>query len=272
MGLSTSTPRESGSEPPEAQRQKQRGLDMVGWQGKQFHVPFGMSSGRVSEVLKSAKWPATWPYKLSDFKRQDERSDTRFYDQPRFVTHIDDGFIGAIKDFYALQFTQAPWGEFSVLDICSSWISHYPEKLGAKRVAITGMNEAELQANKQATEYVVKDLNVEPKFSYGDSEFDFVTNVVSVDYLTKPQEIFKEIHRVMKPGGVAIMSFSNRCFPTKAIAMWVKDMSDGPGHCQIVGNYFHFCPEDGWRDISAVDISPQPGRSDPVWVVTAVKV
>ena len=187
------------------------------------------------------------------------------------MQHIDDGFIGALKEFYALQFSQATQGKYSVLDICSSWISHYPEKLGAKRVAITGMNVPELKANRQATEYVAKDLNKDPKLPYGDNEFDFVTNVVSVDYLNKPQEIFREMQRVMKPGGVAIMSFSNRCFPTKAIAMWVENIDDGPGHCQILGNYFHFNPEGGWRDISSVDISPDPGLSDPVWVVTAVK-
>merc|ERR1712007_52672 len=126
----------------------------------------------------------------------------------------------------------------AVLDICSSWISHYPRDLRARRVAITGMNQRELAANKQATEFVARDLNKEPKLPFGDSEFDFVTNVVSVDYLSRPREIFEEMHRVLKPGGVAIMSFSNRCFFTKAIAMWRANMSDGPGHCRIVGNYF----------------------------------
>merc|ERR1712217_430720 len=242
---------------------------MVGWGGKQVKVPMGIANSKVSQVFQSPTWPQSWPYKAADFKRQDESNDLNFYDSPRFVTHIDDGAIGAIREFYAVQFERAPQGEYSVLDICSSWVSHYPEGLKAKRVAVTGMNEQELAKNKQATEYVAKDLNVDPRLPYGDNEFDFVTNVVSVDYLSKPREIFQEVHRVMKPGGVAIMSFSNRCFPTKAIAMWVADMSDGPGHCQIIGNYFYFNPEGGWRDISSADISPDPGRSDPMWVVTA---
>merc|ERR1719343_1469805 len=118
------------------------------------------------------------------------------------------------------------------------------------------MNEQELAQNKQATEFAAKDLNKDPRLPYGDNQFDFITNVVSVDYLSRPREIFREVHRVMKPGGVAIMSFSNRCFPTKAIKMWVASMNDGPGHCQIIGNYFHFNPLGGWNHISSVDISP----------------
>jgi len=249
-----------------------RGIKMVGWQGKELDVPLAIANRRTSQVFQNPKWPAAWPYKEADFRRQDENDDSRFYDAPRFVTHIDDGAIGAIRDFYAVQFSQAPQGEYSVLDICSSWISHYPQDLKAKRVAITGISEKELAANKQATEYVAKNLNVDPKLPYGNNQFDFVTNVVSVDYLNRPREIFSEVHRVLKPGGVAIMSFSNRCFGSKAIAMWVANMNDGPGHCQIVGNYFHFNPEGGWRDVASADISPTPGRSDPLWVVTAVKV
>lgn len=249
----------------------QRGLDMPGWQGKPLQVPFAIANSPVSKVFEKPQWPAAWPYTKENFRRQDESDDDRFYAQPRFVTHIDDNAIKAIRDFYALQFSQAPQGEYSVLDICSSWISHFPNDLRAKRVAITGMVKAELEANKQATEFVTKDLNKDPLLPFGDNEFDFVTNVVSIDYLNKPREILQEVHRVMKPGGVAIMSFSNRCFASKAIAMWVANMSDGPGHCQIVGNYFHFSPEGGWRDIASADISLSPGRSDPMWVVTAVK-
>eukprot|EP00439_Symbiodinium_sp_Y106_P038773 s2350_g4.t1 len=253
-------------------REVVKGMDMVGWQGQTVKVPIAVANSPVSEALKEPnwKWPQGWPYKEDDFRRQDESDDSGFYSQPRFVTHIDEDAIDAIRNFYDVQFAQAPQGEYSVLDICSSWISHYPKNLKAKRVAITGMVEQELAANKQATEFAVADLNKMPKLPYGDSEFDFVTNVVSVDYLTKPRDVFSEMHRVLKPGGVAIMSFSNRCFFTKAISMWVRDMSDGPGHCQIVGNYFRFNPSGGWKDIQSVDISKGP-RANPMWVVVAVK-
>jgi len=254
-----------------AEVELRRGLEVVGWQGKRLQVPTGVENSAVTHAFDGVEWPSAWPYTLDDFRRLDESDDGNFYGAPRFVTHIDDLAIGAIRDFYALQFAQAPQGDYAVLDICSSWISHYPRDLRARRVAITGMNQRELAANKQATEFVARDLNKEPKLPFGDSEFDFVTNVVSVDYLSRPREIFEEMHRVLKPGGVAIMSFSNRCFFTKAIAMWRANMSDGPGHCRIVGNYFRFNPSGGWRDISSIDISADPRKTNPMWVVTAVK-
>merc|ERR1719330_1061346 len=244
---------------------------MLGWGGARLQVAHALRDDAVSRVLNERVKPASWPYTAADFRRQDESDDVRFYNEPRFVNHIDDDAIAAIRAFYACHFAAAPEGEFSVLDICSSWVSHFPDDLRAKRVAITGMVQAELVANKQATEHAVKDLNVEPALPYGDAEFDFATNVVSVDYLIRPREVFCELHRVLKPGGVAIMSFSNRCFPHKAVAMWLRDMNDGPGHCEIVGNYFRFSPEGGWKDICAADISPKPGRTDPLWVVTALR-
>jgi SAM-dependent methyltransferase len=162
---------------------------------------------------------------------------------PRFVTHIDDGAIGAITEYYAATMHEGA----DVLDLCSSWISHLPPDLKLGRVAGIGMNDEELKRNERLTEYEVRDLNVDPKLPYEDDSFDFVCNVVSVDYLTKPLEVFSEMHRVLRPGGRAIMSFSNRCFPTKAIGIWTQ--TDDAGHLWIVGSYYHFAPGGAWSDV-----------------------
>lgn len=242
-----------------------------GYKGERVLIPNGLKNSKVTHALKMFTYPSEWKFSPADFARIDESDDTDFYASPRFVAHIDDGAITAIKTFYKAVFDQAPQGEYSALDICSSWISHYPEDMTAKRVAITGMNEAELKRNSQATDYVLQDLNVNPILPYSGNSFDFVTNVVSIDYLNKPREIVTEVHRVMKPGGLVIFSFSNRCFFTKAIAAWIENMDDGPGHCRIVAQYFKFSPDNGWKDISCIDISAKPGWTDPMWVVTAVK-
>jgi len=90
---------------------------------------------------------------------------------------------------------------------------------------------------------------------------------VSVDYLVKPMEIFNEISRVLKPGGLAIMSFSNRCFATKVIKIWLN--TSDLEHVFIVANYFHFTP--GFDNPQAFDISPNPGVTDPMYIVQARK-
>jgi ubiquinone/menaquinone biosynthesis C-methylase UbiE len=97
-----------------------------------------------------------------------------------------------------------------VLDICSSWVSHYPKDFKGGNVVGLGMNEYELSQNPQLTSYVVKDLNFEPVLPFDDASFDKVTIVVSVDYLNKPLDVVTEIGRVLRPGGECYISMSNR--------------------------------------------------------------
>eukprot|EP01088_Endostelium_zonatum_P013504 TRINITY_DN2812_c0_g1_i1.p1 TRINITY_DN2812_c0_g1~~TRINITY_DN2812_c0_g1_i1.p1 ORF type:complete len:210 (+),score=37.60 TRINITY_DN2812_c0_g1_i1:157-786(+) len=153
-----------------------------------------------------------------EWDRTDESKDTKFYASPRFVYHIDDHFVETLKRFYLETFK----ADGSYLDIMSSWVSHYPEELSYKRVAGLGMNEDELKKNKQLTEWAIKDLNEEnAKLDYEDESFDFVTNTVSVQYLINPVQIFTEVGRILKEGGMYICSFSNRMFPTKAVRIWM---------------------------------------------------
>ncbi|KAK3272199.1 hypothetical protein CYMTET_19489, partial [Cymbomonas tetramitiformis] len=100
-----------------------------------------------------------------------------------------------------------------------------------------------------------------------DNAFDVVTNAVSVDYLNKPMEVMREVNRVLKPGGLAIMSFSNRCFPTKVIQIW--NQTNDAQHVFIVASYFKYAGNFG--EITTLDISPNPGRSDPMYIVCARK-
>jgi len=114
------------------------------------------------------------------------------------------------------------------------------------------MNELELKENKQVTEFVVKDLNADPSLPFEDDSFDIVTNVVSIDYLTKPLEICKEVARVLKPGGAAMFALSNRCFPTKAVNVWLN--TNDLEHVYVVGCYMHYA--EGFKPPTAVEVSP----------------
>ncbi len=142
------------------------------------------------------------------FVRIDESGDREFYDQPRFVRHIDDGAIADVTD--AILRHVAPSAD--LLDLMSSWVSHLPPvaELPLGRVAGLGMNAAELAANPRLTEWVVHDLNRGERLPYDDAAFDAVLITVSVQYLTRPVETLREVARVLRPGGVVLVSFSDR--------------------------------------------------------------
>ncbi|KAK4602664.1 hypothetical protein RGQ29_011614 [Quercus rubra] len=233
--------------------------------GGNSFIAFARQKGAVEEILKNAEWPEQFPFKEEDFQRFDESPDSLFYETPRLVTHIDDPAIAALTKYYSEVFPPSNTPGVSILDMCSSWVSHFPAGYKQDRIVGLGMNEEEL---KVLTEYAVQDLNLNPKIPFEDNSFDVITNVVSVDYLTKPLDIFKEMRRVLKPGGLAIMSFSNRCFFTKAISIWTS--TGDADHVLIVGSYFHYAG--GFEPPQAVDISPNPGRSDPMYIVYSRKV
>ena len=193
-----------------------------------------MANVKIEDVLKDPQWPEKWPFYPEDFKRQDESDDTNFYETPRLVYHIDDSAVTALTKYYAQTFTPGA----SVLDICSSWVSHFPNDVKLSNRVGLGMNKNELKQNKQLDDFVVQNLNENPIFPFPKNSFDFVTCVVSIDYLTRPLEIFSEINRVLKPGGTAIISQSNRCFPTKAINIWLN--TNDLQHIFIVGAFFHY--------------------------------
>ena len=166
------------------------------------------------------------------FDRADDADDARFYAIDRFVAHVDEGAIAAIGALYEELGLTGP--DVRVLDICASWISHFPAKPG--RLVVTGMNAAELAANEMADAWSVADLNADPALDHPSGSFDAVTCAVSVDYLTRPLEVFAEVARVLRPGGSFVCTFSNRCFPTKAIRGWLA--TDDAGRCAIVAAYF----------------------------------
>ena len=145
------------------------------------------------------------------FRRTDEAPDEEFYRTPRLVTHIDDQAIAAVTQLYREFFSAG--GE--ILDLMSSWVSHLPPEIEYRRAIGLGMNEVELRRNDRLHSYVVQNLNTDPRLPFGDAEFDGAGICVSIDYLTRPVEVLREVGRILKIGCPMIISFSNRCFPKR---------------------------------------------------------
>src|SRR5919199_6665282 len=194
-----------------------------------------------------------------DFKRYDEAPDEEFYETPRLVTHIDDRAIATVTQLYRELFPAG--GE--ILDLMSSWVSHLPEEVHYGRVVGLGMNEEELGRNPRLDEYVVQNLNRKPGLPFGEAEFDGVGICVSIDYLTNPIAVLREVGRVLKVGSPVVITFSNRCFPTKAVAIWHQ--LDDKGHIRLVEGYLR--KAGNFENVRDLDRSPRRMFSDPLYAV-----
>ena len=203
------------------------------------------------------------PFQPAHFAREDEAGDAEFYSIPRIVAHIDDQAIAALSAFYAR--TLKPGTD--VLDLMSSCISHLPDDLPLASVTGLGMNEEELATNPRLTSHVVHDLNRDPVLPFEDDAFDAAFVNVSIQYLTRPVEVFRDMARILRPGAPFAIAYSNRCFPTKAVSLW--RMLGDRDHADLIALYFRL--SGGFGQARAYDISPGPG-TDPMFVVVAERL
>jgi Methyltransferase domain len=202
------------------------------------------------------------PFRPEFFERLDEEPDEAFYTMPRKVVHIDEPAIAAIKQ--GLPEVLPPNGV--VLDLLSSWRSHWPEGFPKQRLVGLGLNAEEMADNPDLDEYVVHNVNTTPALPFEADTFDAVVLTVSIQYVTQPIAVFQEVGRILRPGGPFVVIFSNRMFPTKAVAIW--RMLDDQKHVDLVAAYFHYAGN--FVDIAAHNWSPS-GYTDPVYVVLARK-
>jgi SAM-dependent methyltransferase len=174
----------------------------------------------------------SYQFSPADFSRQDESDDGNFYTLPRLVVHIDDDAIAALSNVFR---RHVP-ANARVLDLMSSYRSHLPPEVSYREVVGLGMNAEEMHANTQLSTFVVHNLNKQPTLPFEDASFDAVLNSVSIQYLTHPVEVVREVARVLRPGGVSIIAFSNRMFPTKAVRIWYSGGDED--HIRLVQHYY----------------------------------
>jgi SAM-dependent methyltransferase len=196
------------------------------------------------------------------YRRVDEAPDEEFYKIPRFVTHIDSAAIHAVTDIYSKHLP----ANAVILDLMSSWISHFPEDINYRRIVGLGMNERELARNKQLSEWIVHDLNKQPELPFKKEAFDAAVICVSIDYLIHPVVVLKEIGRVLKRNSPLIITYSNRVFETKVIAAWLS-MSEHDRK-YLIRTYLL---ETGcFTNINFMEHSPDMG--DPLYAIIATTI
>src|ERR1700741_5280316 len=192
------------------------------------------------------------------FAKIDAEEDELFYEPPRLVCHIDDGAIAALTEFYR---TALPTGGV-LLDLMSSWVSHLPPEIDYAEVIGHGMNETELAANPRLTRWFIQNLNRETTLPLADASVDGAMICVSIQYLQQPVAVLRELARVLRHGGPLVVSFSNRCFWTKAVAIWRA--LDDSGHSRLVELYLRRA---GFERIEAHRLAEWVEDSDPMTAV-----
>ncbi len=157
------------------------------------------------------------------FTRENEEDDMIFYSLDRFVNHLDSLALSTVEKIIgSLVIEEEP----VILDLMAGWNSHIPGTLTPAKVVGLGLNRNELERNKDLTEWVLHDINHEFHLPFQSEYFDIVLNTVSIDYITRPIDLFREVGRVLKPGGLFLVIFSNRMFPEKAVKVWRESSED----------------------------------------------
>jgi hypothetical protein len=198
------------------------------------------------------------------FDKIDSENDEAFYEPPRLVFHIDEAAVAALTAFYR---TALPAGGV-LLDLMSSWVSHLPPEIDYTEIVGHGMNATELGANPRLSRWFVQNLNHDPQLPLADASIDAVTICVSIQYLQQPVAVLREVLRVLRPGGRVVISFSNRCFWTKAVAVW-RGLDDS-GHARLVELYLRHA---GFDEIASHELAEWiEDMRDPLIAVTGRKV
>ena len=191
------------------------------------------------------------------FDKEDGSNDLAFYAPPRLVTHIDEVAVEALTGFYRGLLPD----DGRILDLMSSWVSHLPADRRYREVVGHGMNAEELAANPRLDRWFVADLNAYPVLPLEDAAFDAALCCVGVQYLQRPFDVFAEVRRVLAPGAPFVVSYANRCFPTKAVAIW-RSLDMG-GQASLIGLYMERA---GFTSVKAQVLS-DGSRGDPLVAV-----
>ena len=161
---------------------------------------------------------------LNNYQRGkiDESNDEEFYSNPKFVYHLDANFRKYLTSVYENEIK-----EYSIiLDLMSSWDSYLPKGKNYKSVIGHGLNKQELEKNKILDSYWIQNFNINQKIPLDSECIDYCLMVAAWQYLQYPENLTKEIVRILRNQGKIIIAFSNRAFWHKAPKIWTSSTEE----------------------------------------------
>ena len=155
-------------------------------------------------------------------KKLDESNDEEFYSDPKFVYHLDANFRNYLSSLYKNEINDYS----TVLDLMSSWDSYLPKEKRYKKVIGHGLNKEELERNKILNSFWVQNFNLNQKIPLESENVDYCLMVAAWQYLQYPENITKEVTRILSDKGKILVSFSNRAFWHKAPNIWTTSTEE----------------------------------------------
>ena len=155
-------------------------------------------------------------------KKVDESNDEEFYSDPKFVYHLDANFRKYLSNIYRNEIKE----NSTVLDLMSSWDSYLPEEIKYKTVIGHGLNRQELEKNKIFDKYWIQNFNLNQDIPLDNESIDYCLMVAAWQYLQYPENLTREIVRILNNKGKFIIAFSNRAFWHKAPNIWTTSTEE----------------------------------------------
>ena len=155
-------------------------------------------------------------------KKLDESNDEIFYSDPKFVYHLDANFRNYLSSVYKNEIND----NSTVLDLMSSWDSYLPQEKKYKQVIGHGLNKKELEKNKTLNSFWTQNFNLSQKIELDSKSVDYCLMVAAWQYLQYPENIAKEVARILSDKGKFLVSFSNRAFWHKAPNIWTTSTEE----------------------------------------------
>ena len=108
----------------------------------------------------------------------------------------------------------------------SSWDSYLPKEKKYKKVIGHGLNKQELEKNKIFDSFWIQNFNLSQQIPLDEESVDYCLMVAAWQYLQYPENLTKEIARILSSQGKIIIAFSNRAFWHKAPTIWTSSTEE----------------------------------------------